>query len=454
METDRLSAGWQATTLAAIARPDGRGFVDGPFGSDLPASEYTPTGIPVIRGGNLSLGDTRFRGDEFVFVSEKTASRLARSFCQAGDIIFTKKGTLGQIGLVPNTHRYSQFLLSSNQMKLSVDRNIADSLFIYYYLASPDSRTKIIRDSEATGVPKTNLTYLRTFPVLLPPLFEQQAIAHILGTLDDKIELNRRMNETLEAIARALFKSWFVDFDPVRAKAQGRQPAGMDAETAALFPDGFEESPLGEIPSGWQVTSIGEVVCYLNRGIQPTYVDEGGVVVINQKCIRDHRINMADARRHDENKRSIEGRELRIGDVLVNSTGVGTLGRVAQVVHLQESAIVDTHVTVVRADPNTISWNVLGLELMGRESEIDALGEGSTGQTELNRERLKSLPIMVPPLSIQQAFDQRTLSLRHLISANEQGALTLAAIRDALLPKLLSGEIRVKEAEKLVEAKL
>ncbi|MHC5917290.1 MAG: restriction endonuclease subunit S [Nostoc sp.] len=210
------------TTLSVIARKDGRGLVDGPFGSNLPASEYVPVGIPVIRGVNLSLGDVRFKDNEFVCVSDETAKRLERSLCSFEDVIFTKKGTLGQIGIIPRTHRYKKFLISSNQMKLSVDRDIADPLFVYYYLSSAASRKKIIQDSEATGVPKTNLTYLRTFPILLPPLPEQKAIAHILGTLDDKIELNREMNQTLEAMARAIFKSWFVDFDPVRAKMEGR----------------------------------------------------------------------------------------------------------------------------------------------------------------------------------------------------------------------------------------
>ena len=158
-------------------------------------------------------------------------------------------------------------------MKLSVNKEIADPLFVYYFVSSPASREKIIRDSESTGVPKTNLAYLSKFPIDLPELPEQRAIAHILGTLDDKIELNRQMNETLEAIARAVFKSWFVDFDPVRAKAEGRQPFGMVAETAALFPDGFEDSEMGEIPRGWKVRKLGDVAVNLRRPANPLEVE-------------------------------------------------------------------------------------------------------------------------------------------------------------------------------------
>src|SRR5688572_8857742 len=153
--------GWRSTTLGEIATKDEYGFVDGPFGSNLPASCYTSLGVPVIRGSNLSLGGTQFRGSGFVFVSDETADRLRRSCCRAGDIVFTKKGTLGQVGFVPNDQRYDRYLISSNQMKLTVNRQVADPLFVYYVVASPRSREKIVRDSEATGVPKTNLLYLK-----------------------------------------------------------------------------------------------------------------------------------------------------------------------------------------------------------------------------------------------------------------------------------------------------
>ncbi len=160
---------WKLCTLGTIADKHGYGLVDGPFGSNLPATLYTDHGIPVIRGSNLSLGITRFRADEFVYVSEKTAQQIERSLCRPDDIIFTKKGTLGQTGLVPSGGKYSLFLLSSNQMKLTVNRDLADPLFVYYFVSAPENVKKIIQDSESTGVPKTNIAYLRSFPISLPP---------------------------------------------------------------------------------------------------------------------------------------------------------------------------------------------------------------------------------------------------------------------------------------------
>lgn len=314
----------------------------------------------------------------------------------------------------------------------------ADTRFLCYAL----SQTDISGYLTGSTMPKLTQGNLNRLPVIAPPLPEQKAIARILGTLDDKIELNRRMNATLEAMARALFQSWFVDFDPVHAKAAGRPPSGMDEQTAALFPATFQDSALGEIPKGWSVKPLSELCSYLSRGIGPAYLEAGGVLVLNQKCIRDHRVNPDLGRRHNDEKKSIKGRLVEQFDVLVNSTGVGTLGRVAQVLQLSEPTIVDSHVTIVRA-ANGIDSHYLGVNLTGRESEIEELGEGSTGQTELSRVRLGTLPVLTPPPEVQNAFGQFARPIFDRIAANENQSRTLATLRDTLLPKLLSGETKV-----------
>jgi type I restriction enzyme S subunit len=205
---------WETTTLGEIAL-DQDGAVDGPFGSNLPASCYVDVGIPVIRGSNLSKGLDEFKDEGFVFVSDEIANKLSRSKCIAGDIIFTKKGTLGQTGIVRAEHKYPVYLLSSNQMRLRVDTTKAIPEYVYYWVSSKRSITKLIKDSECTGVPKINLAYLKSFPIDLPCVNEQQKIIGILNSINSKIELNNQTNQTLEQMAQALFKSWFVDFDPV-----------------------------------------------------------------------------------------------------------------------------------------------------------------------------------------------------------------------------------------------
>ena len=286
--------------------------------------------------------------------------------------------------------------------------------------------------------------------IVVPPLKVQVLIGELLGSLDDRITLLRETNATLEAIAQALFKSWFVDFDPVHAKAEGRQPEGMDATTAALFPDSFEESELGLVPKGWSVSRLANVCSYLNRGISPKYLESGGVVVVNQKCVRDFSIDFTKARRHDPIQRKIDGRSLVVGDVLVNSTGVGTLGRVAQVLALSEPAIVDSHVTVVRAGTD-LSWPFLGQWMMRQQPQIEAMGEGSTGQTELSRSKLAELRLTVPSAPILSLFDDKVLPLKERIALNDSRVQILTQLRDTLLPRLISGQLRLPEAEATVE---
>jgi type I restriction enzyme S subunit len=283
----------------------------------------------------------------------------------------------------------------------------------------------------------------------MPSIEEQKAIAHILGTLDDKIELNRKTNETLEAMAKALFKSWFVDFDPVRAKAEGR-PTGLPAEISDLFPDSFEDSELGEIPRGWQCSPLADRAIYLSRGISPAYCEEGGVLVLNQKCVRDSRISFEKARRHDTTRKQIVGREVRRFDALVNSTGVGTLGRVAMMPICQKEVVVDSHVTVVRGSNEQESF-FISSTLLNRQTEIEALGEGSTGQTELSRIVLGSVPVIFPSPQLISAYFDFAFIIQDKIEKNDQASVALASARDALLPKLISGEIRIPDAEKMLK---
>jgi len=396
-----------------------------------------------IRNGRIDLSDCRC-------VEESTYEKWTRrATLQYGDVLLTREAPIGEVGFVAEPQG---LFLGQRVMQYRADPKALSPRFLLYTFLSPSLQHQFgSHEGSGSVVSHIRVGDCFKFKMKLPPLVVQTEIAALLGALDDRIALLRETNTTLEAIAQALFKSWFVDFDPVHAKQQGIAPAGMDEATAALFPDSVEESASGSLPNGWKSSTLGEVASYLNRGISPKYIDTGGVLVINQKCIRDFTLDLGKARRHDVAQRKIEGRELQIGDVLVNSTGVGTLGRVAQAVALSEAAIVDSHVTVVRAG-DQLSWNYLGLALMRRQAEIEMLGEGSTGQTELSRARLGLLDLVVPDKQVLQAFDAATLALRLRVSANLQQAQTLATLRDTLLPRLISGQLRLPEAEAAVAA--
>ena len=220
---------WREATVDDIAASSRNALVGGPFGSNLVSRDYVSEGVPVIRGQNMG---TRWVTGDFVFVTPKKAESLEANLARPGDIVLTQRGTLGQVSVVPSTS-FGRYLVSQSQMKVTINREIADPLFFYYVLSSAEQQDYVRRNAIQTGVPHTNLGILRSTPVPVPPLKEQRTIAHILGTLDDKIELNRRMNQTLEEMAQALFKSWFVDFDPVHAKATLKH-------NAATLPQGGE----------------------------------------------------------------------------------------------------------------------------------------------------------------------------------------------------------------------
>ncbi|MCK9187836.1 restriction endonuclease subunit S [Acidithiobacillus sp.] len=445
---------WQETRVEDIAER----IAMGPFGSDIKVDNFVPQGVPIIRGGNLSSG--RFNDDNFVYLTEEKADKLSAANAFQDDIVFTHRGTLGQVGIIPKT-KFARYVVSQSQMKLTCKTNLAAPPFIYYFFKSNIGQQALLINTSQTGVPAISrpVTSLKNITILLPSLSEQRRIAHILGTLDDKIENNRKTAKTLEAMAQAIFKSWFVDFDPVRAKMAGESPESickrlkLTPEILDLFPDRLVDSELGEIPEGWLTTTLGSITSRIKRGLSPAYSDGYGILVLNQKCIREFMVDTSKARRHDPAVRSIEGLLLEVGDVLVNSTGVGTLGRVAQVLHIQESSIIDSHVTLVRPDKK-YPWSYLGQLVMTLQPQIEEMGEGSTGQTELSRGKLANLHITLPTTSILEKYHKIILPVKGRISDCERQIQILKNIRDTLLPKLISGKIRVPDSEVIVEEAL
>jgi type I restriction enzyme S subunit len=302
-----------------------------------------------------------------------------------------------------------------------------------------------------SAMPKLTQASLNRIPISLPPITIQRSISKILGDLDDKIELLRAMTVTLEEIARALFRGWFVDFLPIRAKAAGATNfRGMPQELFDGLPNSFLQSEVGEIPAGWSVQTLADLVSQpIQRGLAPKYLAVGSVAILNQKCIRNWTVNFDFARRHDATAKPPKEREIAPLDILVNSTGVGTLGRVAQIYLVPEPTTFDSHLSLVRPDPEKISPMVLGINLTEREAEIERLGEGSTGQTELSRRKLGGLSILVPPRPLQTEFERLVRAIVARKAANIAEISIIAALRETLLPKLISGELEAPKLEAL-----
>ncbi len=300
-----------------------------------------------------------------------------------------------------------------------------DPLFIYYNLST--RKEEIRAAAGGSAQPILNKSAFGQLSIVLPPPSDQRAIAHILGTLDDKIELNRRMNETLEAMAQAIFKSWFVGFDPVRAKAEGRD-TGLPKEIADLFPDSFENSALGKIPKGWRVKALGELL-HLSYGKALKAEDrrDGNVPVYGS----NGQIGW-----HDE--------KLATGPGII----VGRKGNPGIVIWTPTDffSIDTTFYVVTKADGRSFHF----LFYVLKTHDLASLGADSAVPG-LNRNLVYMSKQVVPPKNLLEVFDSIVQPLFQRIHAADNESRTLAALRDALLPMLLSGEIRLRDAERFAE---
>jgi len=325
-----------------------------------------------------------------------------------------------------------------------IDFHGNDERFAYYFLKTFDFQGY----NSGSAQPSLNRNFVHPIPVVVPPIKEQHAIANILGTLDDKIELNRRMNETLEAMARALFKSWFMDFDPLRAKAEGRD-LSLPKPIADLFPDSFEGSELGEIPKGWKIGRFGDVVELLR--------DQENPLSSPDELFHHFSLPAFDGGQSPklEYGESIKSQKwhVPVGVILLSKLNP-EIERVWMVdVRSGERAVCSTEFLVLCSrSPFTRSY----VYCLARSSLFRQQIEGLVTGTSKSHQRAQvdsilNLAVVVPPSSIVAAFDHSVdILLTRTLNYRRESRI-LAALRDALLPKLISGELRVRDAERPIE---
>lgn len=461
---------WKQTTLGDLALGFD-GAVDGPFGSNLPASAYTESGYPIIRGSNLSIGLDDFKDSDFVFVPEHIFQKLSRSECRAGDIIFTKKGTLGQTGLISTKHRFEKYLLSSNQMRLRVDPDKALPEYVYYYVSSQKAINKLIQDSECTGVPKINLAYLKSFPILLPSLIEQKDIIDVLGSLNSKITLNRQINLTLEQMSQTLFKSWFVDFDPVidnaldagnpipealQSRAELRQKVRnsadfkpLPADIRALFPAEFEETELGWVPKGWQTKSMHDLVESVSITFPLSETDK--VIFLNTGDIEKGSFL-------HQNYSKTEGlpgqakKSIKKGDILFSE--IRPENKRYAFVHFEsDDYVVSTKLMVLRAKNEInplLPYFIITLE--DNTKKLQRIAELRSGTfPQITFKELEFISFIMPNNDkIMKLFINSYLAPAYnKIIETKKANINLINLRDTLLPKLISGELSLEDLPNL-----
>lgn len=343
--------------------------------------------------------------------------------------------------------------MTTNQAccNIVLDKNKAAPEFVYYCLKNQYANLRRL----SSGVRKNlNSGDIKGFEISIPDsLSEQTKIANILCSLDAKIELNNQINAELEAMAKLLYDYWFVQFDFPMTAAQAASLGRPDLEGKPYKSSGGKmvQNPTlnRQIPEGWTVETLQQLTSVIRRGVSPKYVEYGGISVLNQKCIRNQSIQFDDARRHGCELEQTHERLLQYLDVVVNSTGVGTLGRVAFVKRLVDvKTTVDSHVTIVRANQSLVSPTYLAWSMLRLQPVIEAAAVGSTGQVELSKTYLEKLNLVVPDVEIRKRFTEFAAPVIQATACKEQENEELTQLRDWLLPMLMNGQVTVGESTK------
>jgi len=442
-----MAGEWRTVRIEEVAER----VAMGPFGSSIKVETFVPVGVPVISGQHLH----GWRVDDsagFNFITPEHAEKLRNANVRRGDVIFTHAGNIGQVSYVPRNSAYGRYVISQRQFYLRPDLNKVLPEYLVAYFRSPEGQHKLLANTSQVGVPSIAqpVTYLRSIEIPLPPLPEQRAIAHILGTLDDKIELNRKQNETLEAMARALFKAWFVDFEPVRAKMEGRWQRGqslpgLPAHLYDLFPDRLVESELGEIPEGWEIVPASRLIEFnpsepLRKGIEAPYIEMASLPTSGSwpDPVVPRPLG--------------SGMRFRNGDTLLaRITPCLENGKTAFVQCLPENTVGwgSTEFIVMRPKapvPPELGY-LLARHAAFREQAIRSM-TGTSGRQRVQADSVAAFKISAPSNSaVWNAFSRVVAPAFRSIKTNAETIATLAQLRDTLLPKLISGALRIQDAE-------
>lgn len=406
---------WQLASIDSIKSDVPYSLVGGPFGSNLTTRDYVDEGVPVIRGANLPDSQT-FLDDAFVFVREEKADALVSNLAYPGDLVFTQRGTLGQVGLIPKEARFQRYVISQSQMKLAVSETKADPWFVYYYFRHPDTVQTIKNHALTSGVPHINLGILKSLQMPLPPLDVQKSMVALLSAYDDLIENNRRRIVLLEEAARQLYREWFVRL---------------------RFP-GHEHTRIIEgVPEGWERTTFGDL-CDAVREIVKPEVLEPETPYIGLEHIPRRSITLSEwgsAAQVTSSKHRFAA-----GDVI--------FGKIRPYFHKVGIAFVDgvasSDAIVIRAHNPDHS----GLVLMAASSDpfvaatSQTMREGSK-MPRADWKQMQAYPAPLPSAGLLRSFEATIQSiveqLRTLTFANHK----LRSARDLMLPRLMSGEIAV-----------
>lgn len=468
LPNDREAAAWENTTLGMVAE-----FINGDRGKNYPSSlDRVEKGVPFINTGHIEANG-RLSDDRMDFITRERFDRLASGKVRPGDIVYCLRGST--IGKTARNH-YGEGAIASSLAIVRAKPGV-DQSFIYYFLVSPRGQSLAKEHDNGSAQPNLSAKSLGQYPLRLPPLEEQRAIAYILGTLDDKIELNRQMNVTLEAMAQALFKSWFVDFDPVidnalaagnpipeplQARADARKALGdqrkpLPKEIQNQFPSRFVfNDELGWIPAGWGASALVDWCTDITDGSHhsPKSVDAAsGLPMASSKDLTHRGIDFSTCRYigvEDFDELHRNGCSPMVGDVLIAKDG-SRCGETCCVFSSDRRVVLLSSVAILR--PKTPLYSNFLDVLLSRKTTVRDLRENYVSGSAIPRivlRDLKRYPVIQADNDVIAYWNDQVTSLAVKAALLEKSSHSLSSLRDTLLPKLLSGQLRIPEAEQKV----
>jgi type I restriction enzyme S subunit len=441
----RPPEGWSWSRLDEVS--------EGVFDCPHSTPKLTESGPFVVRTQDIITGI--FRPEEAARVSEQTyKERTNRVTPSYGDLLYSREGTY--FGIAAEVPLNSRICLGQRMVLIRPNEQRVDFRFLRYWLNSPIMTAHIHGYRDGTVAERLNLPTIRALPILVPPLPSQRVIATVLGALEDKIELNRRMNATLESIARSLFQSWFVDFDPVRAKLDSQFSQGIDASTAARFSNSFQDSELGHVPSGWSVVSIGKLCESIFSGGTPNTKIKGywggGVPWLSSGETRSPFIIETEKSITAEGIQNSSTRKAKAGCTVIAGAGQGhTRGQTS---YLTFDSYINQSVVALAANTEVASDLFLFFDLARRYEEFRQLSDSHSSRGSLTTKLVSGVKTVLPPKQLIIAFDQKVAPLVNRIAVNLRETRTLKTLRDTLVPRLLRGETHVDMAAEMAEARL
>lgn len=425
---------WKNVTIEEISDSRPNALSMGPFGSNIKTDNFVPVGVPVIRGINLNHG--RFNLNNFVFITEEKADELKSANAFPDDIVFTHRGTLGQISIIPHDTGFERFVISQSQMKLSCNCDLIDPYYVYYFFRSPQGQHELLKHTSTTGVPAISrpLTSLKQITLPLPPMSQQKEIVNFLKIIDSKIELNLEINEILYKICRTIFKHWFIDFEFPNSKNEPYFSSGGD-----MF-----STELGNIPKNWSVQTMNDVCSFIGNGGTPSrsrkdFWDAGTIPWFKTGELSDSVLIESEEKITEKGFKNSSVKLLEKNSVVIAIYAAPTVGRLGL---FRISGTTNQACTALIANTSKVSHFHLFYTLYFLRNKLNSVASGSAQQN-ISKKIIESQKIIIPPLDLisysEEIFESFWMKIENNISQNKK----LLKLKNAILPKIYSQKIQI-----------